>query len=291
VATTGDVVDMGASSFNLLQYARNTTDTICKLKGMLALVDRNHKQDIANAYASIQAMLNQLTPTVLSNKAAVVECTKTIKELPDRVANAVLPKIAATINSTRNDLSLTMASTMTLASNIFGAKMDEAILRLNEFGRASQTETISTITDSLDQRLVPITTTLSSLEAKVAALNATTTTILPVTPDASASSPPTWGCLVIDTTSPPPPEVSMATAPTGSKLFPNVDPSKLFPQRDVQPYNPTYCASYGQENDHESASTLQGRQNGAGLDPDHHRGPGRSTLPLKSIQAIPHLDC
>jgi hypothetical protein len=122
--TTSDVVDMGASSFHLLQYARNTTDSIRKLKGVLALADRDHKQDIVNAYASIQAMLNQLTPTVLSNKAAVVKCTKTIKELPDRVADAVLPKITATINSTRDDLSLTMASTMMLASNIFGTKMD-----------------------------------------------------------------------------------------------------------------------------------------------------------------------
>ncbi len=108
--TTGDVVDMGASSFDLLQYAHDTTASIRELKDVLASADRNHKQDIRNAYASIQAMLNQLMPTILSNKAAVVECTKTIKELSDRVADAVVPKITATINSTRDNLSLTMAS-------------------------------------------------------------------------------------------------------------------------------------------------------------------------------------
>jgi hypothetical protein len=177
--TTGYNVDTGASLFVLLKYARDTTNSINKLKGLLALTNHDHKQDIATAYASIQAMLNQLTPTILANTAAVVACNKTIDAIPDRVINVVLPKMTTTIHSTRDDLSTTMASTMMSASSIFHAKMDEAILCLNEFGKASQTQTTSTIDDFLDHHLLPITAALSSFKAKVAALNVSTTTELP----------------------------------------------------------------------------------------------------------------
>ncbi len=129
------------------------------------------------------------------------------------------------------------------------------------------------------------------LEAKVIALNATTTTILPTAPDDSKTAPPAWLPLVIDRTSPPPPATSASTAPTGSRLFHNVDPSKLFPQGDAQPYNPTYHAcsgretdrnnrtNSGQENNRDSTTTPQGRQNIPG--PDHDQwGTAQSNLPF-----------
>jgi hypothetical protein len=120
--TPGNDVNIGASSFDLLRYARNTTNSIQELKGLFASMDRDHKQDIKMAYASIQAMLNQFTPSILSNRVAVVACNKTIGELPAQVVNAVLPKMTASIHSARDNLSMTMASTMTSASNIFGTK-------------------------------------------------------------------------------------------------------------------------------------------------------------------------
>jgi hypothetical protein len=278
--TTGYDVDTGASLFVLLQYARNTTDSINKLKGLLASTNHDHKQDIATAYPSIQAMLNQLTPTILANTTAVVACNKTIDAIPNRVVNAILPKMAMTIHSARDDLSTTMASTMTSALSIFHAKMDEAILRLNEFGKASQTQTTSTIDDSLDRRLLPITAALSLLEAKVAALNVPNTTELPNTPTKSTTAPPPRDSLVIDTTTPSPQEASPSSAPTVSCLFPNIDPSKLFPQDNSGPYDHTYCASNGRENNCINASTPHGQQHAPGPDPNHPRVPVRSTLPI-----------
>jgi hypothetical protein len=230
--TTGYDVDTGVSLFVLLQYARDTTESINKLKGLLTLMNRDHKQDIATAYASIQAILNQLTRTILANTAAVVACNKAMDAIPDRVINTVLPKMTTTNHSARDNLSTTMAYTMTSASSIFHAKMDEAILCLNEFGKASQTQTTSNIDDSLDRRLLPITAALSLLEAKVAALNVPNTTELPNTPTKLTTAPPPRDSLVIDMTSPSPQEASLSSAPTVSRLFPNVDPSKLFPQGD-----------------------------------------------------------
>jgi hypothetical protein len=88
------------------------------------LADCNYEQDIKTAYATIQAMLNQLTSSIQSNTVAVVACNKTIGELPNRVVEAVLSKMTASIHSARNNRSMTMASTMTLALSIFGTKMD-----------------------------------------------------------------------------------------------------------------------------------------------------------------------
>ncbi len=129
------------------------------------------------------------------------------------------------------------------------------------------------------------------LKARDIALNATTTTILPTASDDSKMAPPARLPLVIDTTSPPPPTTSASTAPTGSRLFPNVDPLKLFPQGDAQPYDPTYrscsgretdhdnCKNSGWDNDRNSTTIPQGRQNVPG--PDHdQRGTAQSNLPF-----------
>jgi hypothetical protein len=158
--------------------------------------------------------------------------------------------------------------------------MDEAILCLNEFGKASQTQMTSTIDDSLDRRLLLIIAALCLLEAMVVALNVPNTTELPNTPTKSTTAPPPRDSLVIDTTTPSPQEASPSSAPTVSHLFPNVDPSKLFPQGNSRPYDHTYCASNGRENDRINASTPHGQQHTPGPDPDHPRVPAWSTLPF-----------
>jgi hypothetical protein len=174
-----------------------------------------------------------------------------------------------------------MASTLTLASSIFGTKMDKAILHLNKFGKASQTKTTSTIMDSLDLRLLPIHTALSSLEAKIKALSESASN-LPTPPDpgvetaAQPPAPPPQVSLVVDMTSPPPQGVPV---PQGSQLFPNLDPEKMFPQGNTRPSDTTYCATKGQEYNRESASSPSNQQ----------RGFGCSTLPFnpyKPSQAL-----
>ncbi len=181
------------------------------------------------AYASIQAMLNRLTPAIVSNTEAGKACNKAITEIPDRAVDAMLPKLTMTIHSIRDNLSVTMASTMMSASMFFGAKVDKAIILMNKHATGTATQTTSTIADLLDLCLLPITTALGSLEAKVAALNATATTKPPkatnnICGELTPASPP-WVTLVIDMRSPPPQVASASTAPTGSKLFLNVDAS------------------------------------------------------------------
>jgi hypothetical protein len=222
-------------------------------------------------------MLTQLTPSINSTTALVVECTKIVEALPERVVDVVLPKFTTTIHTVHNNLSFTMASTLTLASSVFGAKMDEAILHLNEFGKASQTKTTSTITDSLDLRLLPIHTALSSLEAKIKALSESASD-LPTSPDpgvktaAPPPAPPPWVSLVVDMTFPPPQGVP---APQGSQLFPNVDQEKLFPLGNTRPSDTTYRTTNGQEYNQESASSP----------PNQQRGFGRPTLPFNPYKA------
>ncbi len=108
--------------------------------------------------------------------------------------------------------------------------MDEAILCLNKSAMVRASQTTSTIPDTLDLRLLPITAALSSLETKVLALSAT---VLTTAPDDLTMAPPPGLSLVIDKTSPPPHAASAFMAPTGSRFFPNVDPSKLFVQGDA----------------------------------------------------------
>jgi hypothetical protein len=87
-------------------------------------------------------------------------------------------------------------------------------------------------------------------------------------------------------TTPSPQEASPSSAPTVLRLFPNVDPSKLFPQGNSQPYDHTYRASNGRENNCINASTPHGQQHAPGPDPNHPRVPIRSTLPFNPYK--PH---
>ncbi len=85
-------------------------------------MDHVHEKDVETAYASIQAMLNRLTPVIVSNMASVEACTKTIADIPDQVVNAMLPRLTTTIHSIHDNLSMTMVSTMTSALMIFWCK-------------------------------------------------------------------------------------------------------------------------------------------------------------------------
>jgi hypothetical protein len=62
----------------------------------------------------------------------------------------MLPKMTTTIHSICINLSLAMASTMTLVSSIFGAKVDKAIIRSNNFAMGMVSQMTSTIADLLD---------------------------------------------------------------------------------------------------------------------------------------------
>jgi hypothetical protein len=251
----------GSTSIDLERMFTKTHDSILELKGLLASRDHDHKREIANAYSFIQAMLTQFIPTFASTTASIVECTKSVEALPVRVAEAVLPTLTTTIHTVRDNLSTTMASTLTSASSIFGAKMDEAILRLNDFGKASQTQTATTITDSLDLRLLSIHTALISLENRFAALhNPNSVPPRPVDPGITSDGhTPPCTSLVVDTSSSH--ESKPASVGQGSRLFPNVDPGKLFPNGDTGPSNPAYRAS-------SNSPYRVGTNNGRGSDRD-----------------------
>jgi hypothetical protein len=227
-------------------------------------------------------MLTQFIPTFASTTASIVECTKSVEALPIRIAEAVLPTLTTAIHTVRDNLSTTMASTITLASSIFGAKMDEAILRLNNFGKASQTQTATMITDLLDLRLLPIHTALTSLENRFAALHDPNS--VPPRPvnhgiTSDGHTPPRTS-LVVDTSSSPKSEPALVGQ--GSRLFPNMDPAKLFPNGDTGPSNPTYRASSDSPYRIGTNNGQGSDRDGAGSFPpqDQQRGFVRSSLPF-----------
>jgi hypothetical protein len=228
----------GSTSIDLERMFNKTHDSILELKGLLSSRDHDHKREITEAYSSIQAMLTQFIPTFASTTALIVECTKSIEALPVRVAEAVLPTLTTAIHTVRDNLSTTMASTLTSASSIFGAKMDEAILRLNDFGKASQTQIATTIMVLLDLHLLPIHAALTSLENRFVALHdPNSVPPRPVDPGITSDGH-TLPCtsLFVDTSSSP--ELEPALVGQGSRLFPNVDPAKLFPEWGYWTFKP-----------------------------------------------------
>jgi hypothetical protein len=109
VNPTGASVASIDNTIDLNQFARDTCESIQALTGLLALANQDHKNDIANAYARMQALIAQLAPAIVANTATVTACTATINLLPELVVDAVVPKLTTTIHTFRDDLSMTIS--------------------------------------------------------------------------------------------------------------------------------------------------------------------------------------